>query len=327
MEKKIDPNNIGYKLLKAMGWKEGNPLGKKNQGLLEPIKIDIESKITKEANKNYKGKKNKKSKNNFTLSSFKSKLYNSKEAQSLKKINENDKLNNVCKENQINLYKGKNIDEEKKIKTNLSILVNLIYNKYFIEHEKEYLFLKNTIEQTFKRINDDKFDLCDEINKFQPLNYNICKLLEITERIESFINTKLKFNNTDGVYFDDDVIMQDINDKNQNDSNQFNFQNDIYNLMSILLELETFIFAKNLKALTEEIIYLSLNNNIYEEEKDDSYDFCIKYFKSIDKLSDFLQKIITNVFFYCSKCCINFLNYGELKNHLQKDCEQDLSDN
>ena len=70
MEKKIDSNNIGYKLLKTMGWKEGSSLGNKNEGLLEPIKIDVESKISKNPNKNYKGKK-KSCKNKITLSNFK----------------------------------------------------------------------------------------------------------------------------------------------------------------------------------------------------------------------------------------------------------------
>lgn len=319
MEKKIAPNNIGYKLLKSMGWKEGKSLGKTNQGLLEPIKIDIESKISKGPNKNYKGKKKKCSKNNFTLSSFKSKLYNSKECFNQKKNNENEKLANVNKENLISLFKDKNINEEKEIKRNLNILINLFYNKYYIDNEKEYFFLKYNIEQKCKKLNEDFSHISfeDKINLDHPINYNLNRLEEITYKIQCF-HEQNHFNSND-------VIMHDSH--NRFDSNNLNFHNDISLIMSALLELESFIFDKNLKALTEKILYYKENTTLDNEDRDFSMNFCYKYFDCIGRLCYLLKSIITNVFFYCSECCINFDSYEELEQHMENDCGLNLSDN
>jgi len=323
MEKKIDSNNIGYKLLKSMGWKEGKSLGKTNQGLLEPIKIDILSKISKEPNKNYKGKNNKKnSKNNFTLSSFKSKLYNSKESLNQKKNNENEKLTYVNKENLISLFNDKNKNEEKEIKKNLNILINLFYNKYYIENEKDYLFLKHNIEQKCKKLNDDFIHLSfeDKMNFDHPINYNLNRLEEIINNIESYYESKVGMTDENHEY-SNDIIMNSSD--NRFETNGLNNLNEISLVMSYLLELENFIIDKNMKALTEEIIYKKDNN--YQD--DFSMSFCNIYFDCIGKLSYFLKNIITYVFFYCSECCINFDCYEEFENHRENDCGLDLSDN
>lgn len=326
MEKKIDSKNIGYKLLKSMGWIEGKSLGKTNQGLLEPIKIDIETKITKEPNKNYKGKKKKSSNNNFTLSSFKSKLYNSKEDLKQKNIIENDKLANINKENLIILFKDKNNPEEKELKRNLNILINLFYNKYYIDNEKEYLFLKHSIEQNSKKLNEEHYNNLgyeDRINLDHPIKYNLRRLEEITHKINDYYQTKEHIINEKYSY-SDDIVMNghDIEYKVNND---YNSLSDVSNIMSSLLELENFIVNKNLKALTEEMIYYK--DNLSDDERDYSIEFCIRYFNCVGKLCYLLKSIISNIFFYCSECCINFNDFGELKIHMENDCVLDLSDN
>ena len=40
-EKPIDSNNIGFKMLKSMGYNEGEGLGKEQNGIKQPIKIQI----------------------------------------------------------------------------------------------------------------------------------------------------------------------------------------------------------------------------------------------------------------------------------------------
>jgi len=42
-EKAIDESNVGNRMLKAMGWKEGSGLGKKGTGIVAPIKTEIVS--------------------------------------------------------------------------------------------------------------------------------------------------------------------------------------------------------------------------------------------------------------------------------------------
>ena len=39
VSKPISESNIGSKMLKAMGWKEGDSLGKRADGILEPIQV------------------------------------------------------------------------------------------------------------------------------------------------------------------------------------------------------------------------------------------------------------------------------------------------
>ena len=46
-EKKISSDNIGNKLLKNMGWKEGQGLGKDNKGIVEPLKVFFSFNILK----------------------------------------------------------------------------------------------------------------------------------------------------------------------------------------------------------------------------------------------------------------------------------------
>ncbi len=39
MNKPLDKSNLGLKLLKNMGWKEGQGLGKKEDGIKEPVQF------------------------------------------------------------------------------------------------------------------------------------------------------------------------------------------------------------------------------------------------------------------------------------------------
>lgn len=351
MENKIDPNNIGYKLLKSMGWKEGKSLGKTNKGILEPIKIDLESKICKEANKNYKGKskknKNGLSKTNFTLSSFKSKLYNTKEEKDLQKniqneIKENDKLINVNKANHQNLFKEKNYEQEKKIKKNILILINLLYNKYFIDNENEYVFLKHRIQverASYDPNKNSKYNnfTFDETVDFEmdgyPMNYNLKKLIEITDNIEKLF--KFEPWNRKNLIFDNKSNEEFINqfDISLNSSNlthnniNIDLKNYVANIMFAFLLLEDFIQNKNFKALTEEILYYK-NSNISSATniQETPFNLSMKYFEYIDKLDSMLDQIIMKKFFYCSACSINFDNFEELENHLNYDCGEQLSE-
>ena len=77
--------------------------------------------------------------------------------------------------NLISLFKDKNTNEEKEIKKNLNILINLFYNKFYIDNEKEYFFLKHNIEQKCKKLNEEFSHLSfeDKINLDHPINYNL----------------------------------------------------------------------------------------------------------------------------------------------------------
>ncbi len=341
MEKKINANNIGYKLLQAMGWKEGKSLGKTNEGLLEPIKFDIKDKITNEPNKNYKGKNKKKSKNNFTLSSFKSKLYNSKENQK-NIIKENDYIFHNNKNIKKTSIKEKNIQEEKKIKKNLKILINLLYNKYFIEQEQNYLLIKHELKKNIRISRELEFSnsVFEEKNIEYPIEYNLNRFKEIVNKLENLYlyNFEKRKNNIDYSFkmneyelLDAAIIMnEDIQYDyfNTDFNNNSNYENDIKILMYCFLDLENFLIEKNLMALIDEIQYI---NNQFEssnyEIENNSYltNFALKFFELIDKLNYTLENFITKVFFYCDKCSIIFVNYEELTFHMENECEEEYS--
>ena len=344
MEKKIDPSNIGYKLLKSMGWKEGKSLGKHNKGILEPIKIDIENKISKENNKNYKNKK--KSKNYFTLSSFKSKLYNTKELINEKKIQneqKNLKYNPKDNNNHINFLKNKNLKDEKIIKNNISILINIIYNKYFLENENEYLILRNKFNELNKFdnfqnfINDQNFTeeilekLIDLANKLE----NICEFfLEENEEnnfgLENYNENMLNKLN----FKQDDIEMDNI--KNNIDSCGKNDKNGKFSdMMFLILEIEDFLIVKKfMKILSDEILKFkiqsnNINSNDFTDFKNENkifLDFSEIYFENIEKLRNLLDYIIKKIFFYCSICSIYFDNFYELEIHMENECAEDLSE-
>jgi hypothetical protein len=40
-DKKIEENNIGYKMLKLLGWKAGGALGSKSEGIVDPVRYVI----------------------------------------------------------------------------------------------------------------------------------------------------------------------------------------------------------------------------------------------------------------------------------------------
>jgi hypothetical protein len=339
MEKKIDSNNIGYKLLKSMGWKEGNPLGNKREGLIEPIKIDIESKISKNQNKNYKGKK-KSCKNKITLSNFKSKLYNTKEDKS----NVNNIINDKFKLNQINLNsenptnyfnKENHLQNEKKLRKNISLLLNIIYNYYYIDDNQNlnYTEIKNE-----NKINNDidnenninkninmnfKFGFDENINNKYPINENLYRFIEVSDELR-----KISF------------IESNHSNINNNNSNYIEL------LRKFCLNFEEFLIGKHLKALTEEVNYyetygflgndkvnvngnvdikLNENNNI----NDYSRKFCEIYLNNMEYITNQIKFILSNKLFYCDICSIKFECKEDLIIHEENECGEndDLSDN
>ena len=113
-----------------------------------------------------------------------------------------------------------------------------------------------------------------------------------------------------------------------NDSINHNTINNIYisYLTKFCIKLEEFLLKKHLKALTEEVMYYK-TNGFNGNDIEYSKQFCELYFINLEYLTNQINYILTEKFFYCPACSIRFDSKEELLDHQEYDCaENDLSD-
>jgi len=92
------------------------------------------------------------------------------------------------------------------------------------------------------------------------------------------------------------------------------------------MKFEEFLMGKHLKALTEEVNYYK-TNGFTENEIDYSRKFCELYFYNLEYISNQINLLLSDKFFYCLICSIKFESKEDLFNHQENECgEDDLSD-